>query len=358
MKGDPIPKAVLSAPPFAVPSWLRPVITPSGRNSLAGGMLSFDAIDVVQADSGGHIVCRMDIDHLLDAADDRNYAAKIIDNLTQPRPHFAGLSMQSPAIMGILNVTPDSFSDGGQHCAPVLAMAAARSMVASGAKIIDIGGESTRPGARPITRNQELTRVLPPLAGLKQCDVVLSVDTRHAEVMDRATAEGADIINDVAGLRGEGALEVVARSGCHVIIMHMQGTPETMQDNPQYGFAPTDVYSFLEKRVVAAMAAGIPREKISVDVGFGFGKGLHHNLQLVNWLAMLHGLGVPLLFGASRKSSIAKLASGEPAKQRLPGSLVLAMAAVRQGAQMLRVHDVAETAQALAVECGMLGGVE
>ena len=358
MHGDQIPEALLPAPPFAVPSWVRPVISSGGSKPLAGGQASFDLIDVVQASSDGHRVCRMDIDHLLDTADDRNAAAQIIDNLTQPRTAFAGLTMTATAIMGILNVTPDSFSDGGQHSAPALAVAAGRAMVKAGADIIDIGGESTRPGAMPITRNQELARVLPPLSGLRQCGAVLSVDTRHAEVMDRAAAAGAGIINDVAGLGGEGALQAAARTGCHVVIMHMQGTPETMQNDPKYDFAPVEIYSFLESRIAAAMAAGIPRSKISVDPGFGFGKTLHHNLQLVNWLTMMHGLGVPLLFGASRKSSIAKLSSGEPADQRLPGSLGLAMAAFRQGVQMLRVHDVAETAQALAVERALLAGVE
>ncbi len=358
MQGDPIPKAVLPAPPFAVPSWVRPVISSGGSKPLAGGQASFDFVDVVQAGAGGHRVCRMNVDNLLDNADDRNTAAQIIDNLTQPRTAFAGLTMTATAIMGILNVTPDSFSDGGQHSAPALAVAAGRAMVKAGADIIDIGGESTRPGAIPITRNQELARVLPPLNGLRQCGAVLSIDTRHAEVMDRAAAAGAGIINDVAGLRGEGALQAAARTGCHVVIMHMQGTPETMQHDPKYDFAPVEIYSFLESRIAAAIAAGIPRSKISVDPGFGFGKTLHHNLQLVNWLTMMHGLGVPLLFGASRKSSIAKLSSGEPADQRLPGSLGLAMAAVRQGVQMLRVHDVAETAQALAVERALLAGVE
>ena len=207
MQDDPIPKAVLPAPPFAVPSWVRPVISPDGSNPLAGGVSSFDVVDVVQAYAGGHAVSRMDVEHLLNAADDRNLAVKIIDNLTAPRPQFAGLAMTAPAIMGILNVTPDSFSDGGHHNAPALAVTAGKAMVAAGAGIIDIGGESTRPGAAPITRNQELARVLPPLTGLRQCGAVLSIDTRHAEVMDRAAAAGAGIINDVAGLRGEGALE-------------------------------------------------------------------------------------------------------------------------------------------------------
>lgn len=358
MQGDPILKAVLPAPPFAVPTWVRPVIANGGSKLLAGGQASFDLVDVVQAKLDEHIVCRMGVDHLLDIADDRNASARIIDNLMQPRSPFAGLPMSAPVIMGILNVTPDSFSDGGQHSVPATAALAGKAMIAAGAGIIDIGGESTRPGAAPITRNQELVRVLPPLTALKECGAVLSVDTRHAEVMKRVGPAGAAIINDVAGLRGEGALEAAAQTGCHVVIMHMLGTPETMQNDPQYGFAPVEIYAFLEERIAVAMAAGIPHEKISVDPGFGFGKALHHNLQIVNWLAMLHGLGVPLLFGASRKSSIAKLSLGEPANQRVPGSIGLAMAAVRQGAQMLRVHDVGETAQALAVEGALLGGMK
>lgn len=358
MQGDPIRKAVLPVPPFAVPSWVRPVPALGGGNVLVGNLASFDVVDVVQATTGGHVVCRMDVDRLLETADDRNLAVGIINNLTQLRYPFAGLTMEVPTIMGILNVTPDSFSDGGKHYAPAMAVSAGKAMITAGARIIDIGGESTRPGAAPITRNQELARVLPPISGLKKCGAVLSVDTQHAEVMDRAAARGVTIINDVSGLRGEGALETAARTGCHVVIMHMQGTPGIMQDNPQYGFAPVEIYAFLEERITAAMAAGIPREKISIDPGFGFGKAVHHNLQLVNWLAMLHGLGVPILIGASRKSSIAKLSSCETTDQRLPGSLGLAMAAVRQGAQMLRVHDVVETAQALAVERALLGRIE
>ena len=176
MHGDQIPEALLPAPPFAVPSWVRPVISSGGSKPLAGGQASFDLIDVVQAGADGYRVCRMDIDHLLDTADDRNAAVQIIDNLTQPRTEFAGLSMTAPAIMGILNVTPDSFFDGGQHNVPALAVAAGRAMITKGADILDIGGESTRPGAAPITRNQELARVLPPLSGLRHFGAVLSVD--------------------------------------------------------------------------------------------------------------------------------------------------------------------------------------
>ena len=342
------------APPFAVPTWLRPVIVPAGRIAVAGGWAGFDMLDVVQRDqAGGYSVARMTPDQLLAAADDAGLAAAALDRITSPRADFAGLSMDRPRIMGILNVTPDSFSDGGRHNAPARAVAAGRKMAAAGAEIIDIGGESTRPGAEPVTRNQELARVLPPIAGLQGGDVALSIDSRHAEVMTRACDAGAGIINDVNGLRGEGALAAAAAAGVPAIIMHMKGTPETMQQDPVYGFAPVEIYEFLDARIAAAEAAGIPRDRLAVDPGFGFGKTVAHNLDLMGWAALFHGLGVPVLIGASRKSSIAKMSDGEDADHRLPGSLVLAMQGVAQGCQLLRVHDVAETRQALAVQMAL-----
>ena len=344
------------APPFSLPSWIRPLPVSGGRHSLAGGWASFDQIDLVQrGDDGGYAAVRMDPDELVDAASDRNAAVAALDRVMAPRADFAGLAMDRPRIMGILNATPDSFSDGGRYNAPARAVAAGREMIAAGADIIDIGGESTRPGAEPVTRNQELARVLPPLAGLKGVGAVLSIDTRHAEVMTRAVAAGAGIINDVGGLRGEGALDAAAAAAVPVIIMHMQGTPETMQADPVYGFAPVEILEFLEARIGAAVAAGIPREMIAIDPGFGFGKTVVHNLQMIDWAAMLHMLGVPVLIGASRKSSIAKLSAGEDADNRLAGSIVLAMAGVAQGCQLLRVHDVAETGQALAVRMALAG---
>ena len=260
-------------------------------------------------------------------------------------------------LMGILNATPDSFSGDGvlSENDPIsAAIEQAFSFLENGADIIDIGGESTRPGAETVTRNQELARVLPPITGLSRQNICISIDTRHAEVMTRACAAGAAVINDVGALRLDGAIDAAAASGAPVIIMHMQGQPKTMQDDPHYDFAPVDIYNFLEERIEAAMAAGISKSNIAIDPGFGFGKTVAHNLQILNWLALFHGLGVPMLFGASRKSTIAKLSRGESANQRLAGSLVLAMAAYRQGAQILRVHDVAETLQALAVEQALL----
>jgi dihydropteroate synthase len=347
-------EAAPKVPPFCQPTWLRPIITSSGQHKLAGGHASFSQLDVVMADgNGGYVASRMSCEQLFALADDRNMASKAIDNLTIARQNFAGLDMGRSHLMAVLNVTPDSFSDGGVNLGPAKAIAAGKTMAAAGASIIDIGGESTRPGAEPVSRNQELARILPPITALARADLLISVDTRHAAVMTRATAAGAAIINDVAALQGEDAITAATASGAPVVMMHMKGTPETMQQDPVYDFAPVEIYEFLKRRVAAAIAAGIPASSIAIDPGFGFGKTVTHNLQLVNWLSLFHGLGVVVLFGASRKSSIAKISAGEPAEARLAGSLALAAAAWRQGAQIIRVHDVAETAQALAVEAAL-----
>ena len=347
-------EAAPKLPPFCQPTWLRPIITTSGQHKLAGGHASFSQLDVVMADgSDGYVASRMDCEQLFALTDDRNIASKAIDDLTIARPNFAGLNMGQSHLMGVLNVTPDSFSDGRVNFGPAKAVTAGKAMAAAGASIIGIGGESTRPGAEPISRNQELVRILPPVTALARADLLISVDTRHAAVMTRATAAGAAIINDVEALQGEDAMQAAAASGARVVMMHMKGTPETMQQDPVYDFAPVEIYEFLKQRVAAAIAAGIPASSIAIDPGFGFGKTVTHNLQLVNWLSLFHGLGVVVLFGASRKSSIAKISAGEPAEARLAGSLALAAAAWRQSAQIIRVHDVAETAQALAVETAL-----
>jgi len=348
-----IKQAAPKVPPFAVSTWIRPVITSSDTSvtPLAGGWAKAQLFDVVTRDSQqNYEITRLSEDAVMALADDRNRAAALFDNFYAGRDDFAGLAMAQPQLMGVINTTPDSFSDGGAHLAPAKAIASGMAMWDAGASIIDIGGESTRPGAAAITRNQELARVLPPITGLARNGARISIDTRHADVMARACAAGAAIINDVEALQRDGAVDAAVSAGVPVMVMHMQGQPETMQNQPRYGFAPVEIYEFLEQRITALVAAGIERAKIAIDPGFGFGKTAAHNLQIVNWLAMFHGLGVPILFGASRKSTIAKLSKGEPADQRLAGSLVLAMAAYRQGAQIIRVHDVADTKQALAVE--------
>jgi dihydropteroate synthase len=346
--------AALPVPPYSQPTWIRPIPVPIGEYQLAGGLARFTHIDVITEMGDNYVVSRMDCAQLIKSADDRNKACRVLDNIMAVRPEYGGLDMSRAHIMGVLNTTPDSFSDGGQYLGHAKAIAAGKAMKAAGASLVDVGGESTRPGAAEVTRNQELARILPPITALARVGITVSVDTRHAEVMHRAISAGASIINDVQALQGEGALAAAAKTNASVVMMHMQGTPKTMQENPVYGFAPVDIYRFLEERVDAATAVGIPRAAIAVDPGFGFGKTVRHNLVLLNWLSMMHGLGVVVLFGASRKSSIAKISKEEPVDKRLPGSLTLALAARRQGAHILRVHDVEETAQALAVETALL----
>jgi dihydropteroate synthase len=256
--------------------------------------------------------------------------------------------------MGVLNITPDSFSDGGRWYGdgrPDLdaIRREARAMVDAGAAVLDIGGESTRPGAAPVGEDEELSRVVPVVEALAgHCEAVISVDTSTPAVMREAAAAGAGMLNDVRALRREGALEAAAATGLPVCLMHMQGEPHTMQDNPQYHDVLAEVRSFLLARVAACEGAGIARRRIVLDPGFGFGKNLAHNLQLLTHLDRLHSLGFPLLVGLSRKSLIAKL-TGRAVDERLPGSLALALLAAQRGAALLRVHDVAATADVLNI---------
>ena len=266
------------------------------------------------------------------------------------RTCFAGLDLtQGPLLMGVVNVTPDSFSDGGDYATPEAAIARGRELRAAGAAILDIGGESTRPGAEPVDEAEELRRVLPVVQALA-ADGAVSIDTRRAGVMRAALAAGARIVNDVTALAGPGSLEAVAEAGAAVVLMHMQGEPRTMQRDPLYADVVRDVYDFLAGRIEACVAAGIARERIAVDPGIGFGKTVAHNLELIRRLAVFHRLGRPLVLGVSRKSFIEKVVGyPTPPKARLPGSLAAALAGVVAGVQILRVHDVAETRQALAV---------
>lgn len=272
----------------------------------------------------------------------------VLGPLTRPRAPLAGLPGDRTAVMGILNVTPDSFSDGGRHAAPEVAIAAARAMAAAGADIIDIGAESTRPRAAPVdlaTERARLGAVVPGLAGLNW-----SIDTRKAAVMADAIDAGAALVNDVSALGHDAdALALVASRGCPVVLMHAQGEPATMQDAPRYADALLDVYDWLAARIDACVAAGIARDRIIADPGIGFGKDLSHNLALLRGLTLFHGLGVPLLLGASRKQLIARIAGDVAPDDRLPGSLALALHAAACGVQVVRVHDVAETVQALAI---------
>ncbi len=275
----------------------------------------------------------------------------IVDRLTQPRPRFAGIPTDRPQIMGIVNVTPDSFSDGGRHDTTASAVEHALNLAAQGANILDIGGESTRPGSEPVPLAEELRRVIPVIEALREkTDIHISIDTRKAEVMRQAAKAGGDILNDVSALTHDPkALDAAAATGLPVILMHAQGDPKTMNDDPQYSDLVLDVYDFLDSRIKACEAAGIARAKICVDPGIGFGKHLHHNVAMMANLAILHGLGVPILLGASRKKMISQLCDAPNPSDRLPGSLATVLAAASQGVQIMRVHDVAETKQALAV---------
>jgi dihydropteroate synthase len=261
------------------------------------------------------------------------------------------IARHRPLVMGILNVTPDSFSDGGRFNAHDAALAHALAMQAEGADIIDIGGESTRPGAEPVPLEEELQRVVPLVAALRgQLQARLSVDTRKAEVMRQALTAGADIINDVSALTYEPAsLAVVAASDCQVVLMHGKGDPRTMQLDTRYDDAVEEVYGYLQRRIEACVAGGIARERLIVDPGIGFGKNLDHNLELLARLDRFRELGVPLLLGASRKRFIGALTGEEQADRRLAGSLAAALAGAELGVAILRVHAVAETRQALAV---------
>jgi dihydropteroate synthase len=263
---------------------------------------------------------------------------------------FAGLSLARPLVMGIVNVTPDSFSDGGDFAETDAAIRHGLKLVEEGADIVDVGGESTRPGSLPVSVEDEWRRVGEVISALARRGALVSVDTRHAEIMRRALAEGARIVNDVTALTGEaGSLGVVAGSQAGVVLMHMQGEPATMQKDPHYDDVVADVETYLGGRVAACRAAGISPERIAVDPGIGFGKTLDHNLRLLAHCGRLRRFGVAVLIGASRKSLIGRLAGGATAKDRLGGSLAAALAAAAQGADILRVHDVAATRQALAV---------
>jgi dihydropteroate synthase len=263
---------------------------------------------------------------------------------------WAGLRPGEPAVMGILNITPDSFSDGGRHLDPARAIEAGRAMLAAGAAILDIGGETTRPGAPPTSPEVEQGRILPVIRALAEAGARISVDTRHAATMGAALDAGAAIVNDVSALTHDpAAAALVAARGCPVVLMHMRGTPETMNDLARYGDVAAEVAAELAARLAAAEAAGIPRGRIALDPGIGFAKNAAQNVALLQRLPLLLGLGCALLVGVSRKRFIGTI-GGEPvADRRGPGSIAAGLFALSRGASVLRVHDVAETVQAVRV---------
>jgi dihydropteroate synthase len=264
------------------------------------------------------------------------------------------LDLSRPRVMGILNVTPDSFSDGGEYFAADAALQQARNMLAEGADIIDVGGESTRPGSCAVTVDEEIRRVVPIIGALaEELPVPLSIDTSKPEVMRAAAAAGAGLINDVMALREPGALAAAAATGLPVCLMHMQGRPRYMQQNPLYADVVEDISRFFRQRIDACEAQGIARQKLVIDPGFGFGKTLEHNLSLLKHLGELRQLGLPILVGMSRKSMIGAL-TGRPVQQRMLGSVAAAVLAVQAGARIIRVHDVAATVDALKVAHAVL----
>jgi dihydropteroate synthase len=257
--------------------------------------------------------------------------------------------------MGVVNVTPDSFSDGGLYLDAEAAIAHGRELATAGAEVLDVGGESTRPGADPVDAEEELRRVVPVIRGLGDCGCELSVDTSKAEVAVAALDAGATIVNDVTALRGDpGMASLCAERGATVVLMHMLGEPRTMQDDPRYGDVVAEVKGFLAERLESAMAAGIAEERVWLDPGIGFGKTAAHNMELLRRLGELRELGRPLVIGTSRKSFIGKV-DGSAAGERLGGTIASSVLAAAEGAAVLRVHDVAEVGQALAVTAAILG---
>ena len=273
-----------------------------------------------------------------------------VETIASTPGQFAGLALDRALVMGVVNVTPDSFSDGGDFAEPAAAIVHGLALLAEGADIIDIGGESTRPGGASTAIEDERRRVIPVVEALAERGAVVSIDTRHASIMREAIASGARIVNDVTALSGDSdSLGAVARSGVAAVLMHMRGEPATMQTAPAYEDVVGEVEAFLAGRLAAAAAAGVARTRLAIDPGIGFGKTLEHNLALLRATRRLKRLGAPIVVGVSRKSFIARLSKGEPPKQRLAGSLAAALAALARGADILRVHDVAATVQAIAV---------
>ncbi len=312
-------------------------LRPKGALDLAGGPLWF---------THAIALARGALPKVVEA---ENVPAEVLDRITRKRPAISGLSFDIPRVMGILNVTPDSFSDGGAHFDPDDAVHAATQMVEAGADILDIGGESTRPGADVVDTAEEIRRTAPVIEALSATiDAPLSIDTRKAPVALAALDAGASIVNDVSGFTYDANLvSLCAERGTPVCVMHAQGDPATMQKDPQYEDVVQDVYAFLAERVDALVTQGLSRDQIIVDPGIGFGKTIDHNLALLRDIAVFHGLGCPILLGASRKRFIGVIGDAPNAADRAPGSIAVGLAALAQGVQVLRVHDVAMTTQAI-----------
>jgi dihydropteroate synthase len=324
---------------------------------LAGGLCWFSAVELLTIEGNRRVSAELlSVEQLADRFDDD--LSVQWERLTTPRAALElgsrTIRLDQPQVMGIVNATPDSFSDGGQFADALSAAEAGARMAEAGAAIVDVGGESTRPGAKPVWEGDEIERVVPVIRQLASSGVAVSIDTRKADVMTAGLEAGARMVNDVSALTYDlRSSDVIAAAGVPIVLMHHQGKPEIMQKDPRYDDVVVEVYAWLEERIAEAEEAGITREKILVDVGFGFGKSLAHNLELMNNLALFHSLGCAMVIGASRKRTIGALSNEAPADQRLGGSLAFALKAVEQGVQVVRVHDVPETVQALKVWRGL-----
>ena len=310
---------------------------PDRAFTLAGGWCWFDRVEVLARGAEPRVIAAGEV------------PGPVLARLTAARPAFAGVALDRPRLMGILNTTPDSFSDGGMFLTPEAALRQGR-QIAREAEILDIGGESTRPGAGEVPVAEEIARTVPVIEALRAGGLrgAISIDTRKALVAAAALRAGATLVNDVSGLTFDPAMGgLVAQQGVPLVLMHAKGLPATMQDDPSYGDVLLDVYDDLAERLERAEALGIPRARIAVDPGIGFGKTAAHNLMLLRRLSLLHGLGCAVLLGVSRKRFIGQIGRAEAAKARMPGSLAVALAGIAQGVQITRVHDVAETRQGL-----------
>ena len=343
---------------------LRPtafVDSPFGHDGkvarLAGGLNWFAAVELLAIDGNRRTATELLPVEDVESRFDDDLASQW-NAVTSARPPLQlgdrTIRLDQPQVMGIVNVTPDSFSDGGRFADASAAASAGADMATAGAAIIDVGGESTRPGAKLVWEGEEIERAVPVIRQLAAGGAAVSIDTRKADVMTAALEAGARLVNDVSALTYDNrSAEIIAAAGVPVVLMHHRGNPATMQQDPRYDDVLVEVYLWFEERIAAAQAAGIARDKILIDPGFGFGKNVSHNLELMNGLGIFHSLGCPVVVGASRKRTIGALSNEAPSDQRLGGSLAFALKAVEQGVQIVRVHDVPETVQALRVWRGL-----
>jgi len=312
---------------------------PANARALAGGWCWFDRVERITR-TGRELINIEDV------------PADVLERISASRPSIAGLSFDVPRIMGILNVTPDSFSDGGDFTTPEAALKHAREMVVDGADILDIGGESTRPGADIVPIDVEISRTKPVIATIRfEMQTPVSIDTRNAAAAEAAIGAGANLINDVSALSHDADMvNVAVNAAAPICLMHAQGVPKTMQAAPSYDDVLLDVYDYLESRIQMAEAAGIPRERIMIDPGIGFGKTTDHCLGLLRDIGLFHALGCVILLGASRKTFIGEISGTQSAKDRTFGSVAIAQLAVAQGVQVVRVHDIKATSQAITMQ--------